>query len=210
MRHTNTTRHPLTEKELLAAFLPKSCANQLLREYQSLYHILLHTSETQLQAVPSIGRKNARKIKYLQEVITRVEAERTKPIASITCLSEVIQSFQFLADRQQEEFWALLLDAKNHILQKKQITIGTVDASLVTPREVFHAAVQQMASSVIAIHCHPSGDSSPSKQDTTMTKRLLEAGVLMDIPLLDHIIIGKYDCYSFRKAMSELWKEDDE
>jgi len=210
MRHTNTTRHPLTEKELLAAFLSKSCANQLLREYQSLYHILLHTSEAQLQAVPSIGRKNARKIKYLQEVITRVEEERTKPIASITCLSEVIQSFQFLADRQQEEFWALLLDAKNHILQKKQITIGTVDASLVTPREVFHAAVQQMASSVIAIHCHPSGDSSPSKQDTTMTKRLLEAGVLMDIPLLDHIIIGKYDCYSFRKAMSELWKEDEE
>jgi DNA repair protein RadC len=210
MHHTNTTRHPLTEKELLATFLPKSCVNQLLREYQNLYHILLHTSEAQLQAVPSIGRKNARKIKYLQEVITRVEEERTKPITSITCLSEVIQSFQFLADRQQEEFWALLLDAKNHILQKKQITIGTVDASLVTPREVFHAAVQQMASSVIAIHCHPSGDSSPSKQDTTMTKRLLEAGVLMDIPLLDHIIIGKYDCYSFRKAMSELWKEDDE
>lgn len=67
MRHTNTTRHPLTEKELLAAFLPKSYANQLLREYQSLYHILLHTSETQLQAIPSIGRKNARKIKYLQK-----------------------------------------------------------------------------------------------------------------------------------------------
>ena len=210
MHHTNTTRHPLTEKELLVTFLPKSCVNQLLREYQNLYHILLHTSEAQLQAVHGIGRKNARKITYLQEVITKVEEERTKPIASITCLSEVIQSFQFLADRQQEEFWALLLDAKNHILQKKQITIGTVDASLVTSREVFHAAVQQMASSVIAIHCHPSGDSSPSKQDTTMTKRLLEAGVLMDIPLLDHIIIGKYDCYSFRKAMSELWKEDDE
>lgn len=210
MHHTNTTRHPLTEKELLAAFLPKSCANQLLREYQSLYHILLHTSEAQLQAVPGVGRKNAKQITYLREVITRVQEERTKPLASITCLSEVIQCFQFLADRQQEELWALLLDAKNHILQKKQITIGTVDASLVTPREVFHAAVQQMAAAVIVIHNHPSGDSSPSKQDTTMTKRLLEAGTLMDIQLLDHIIIGKYDCYSFRKAMSELWKEDDE
>ncbi|WP_427112738.1 JAB domain-containing protein [Megasphaera sueciensis] len=210
MRHTNTTRHPLTEKELLATFLPKSCVNQLLREYQSLYHILLHTSEAQLQAVPGVGRRNAKRIRCLQEVITKVQEERTKPIASITCLSEAIQCFQFLADRQQEELWALLLDAKNHILRKKQITIGTVNASLATPREVFHAAVQQMAAAVIVIHNHPSGDSSPSTQDTAMTKRLLEAGTLMNIQLLDHIIIGKYDCYSFRKAMNELWKEDDE
>ena len=209
MKHTPTPPCQLTEEDLLAAFLPKDSASQLLQEYQSLYHILLHTSEAQLQSVPGIGRNKVKKINCLREVINRVQEERIQPIENIDGSSDVIQYFQFLEDRQQEELWALLLDTKHHILQKKQITIGTANTSLAAPREVFHAAVQQMASAVIAVHCHPSGDSSPSRQDTAVTKRLLEAGSLMDIPLLDHIIIGKYGSYSFRESMGTLWEGDE-
>lgn len=142
----------LTEEELLAAFLPKDSAKQLLWEYSSLYHILVHTSAAQLQAIPDIGREKAKKIGCMREVWERVQQERVKPAASISGPSDVMQYFRFLEDRQQEELWVLLLDTKNHILKKEQITIGMATASLASPRELFHAAVRQMATTVISVH----------------------------------------------------------
>jgi DNA repair protein RadC len=207
MYHTETTLHQITEEELLTAFLPKQNVNELLREYPSLYHILWHASEAQLQGMPGMGREKIKKIQYLREVVTRVQQERTAPMKRIRGSADVIRSFRFLQDRQQEEVWALLLDTKHHILQKRQITIGTVNTCMSAPREFFHAAVQQLAAAVIAVHNHPSGDSSPSTEDTAVTKRLLQIGALLDIPLLDHVIIGKHGCYSFRESMDQVWKE---
>ena len=93
---------------------------------------------------------------------------------------------------RREHFAVLLLNAKNHILALKTISMGTLTSSVVHPREVFQAAIEQSAASVILVHNHPSGDPAPSGEDLAVTRRMVEAGEIMDIPVLDHVIVG-YD-----------------
>lgn len=91
----------------------------------------------------------------------------------------------------KEHFAVLLLNTKNHILAMPVISQGSLTASVVHPREVFEAAVRHSAASMILLHNHPSGDPSPSREDIAVTERLVKAGQIMDIPVLDHVIIGK-------------------
>jgi len=102
-----------------------------------------------------------------------------------------------LRDLQQEEFLVLLLDARCAVTRELLITRGTLDTSLVHPREVFRPAVAGHASSLILVHNHPSGDPTPSPEDLAVTRRLAEAGVLLGIPIDDHIIIGDSHYVSF-------------
>jgi len=91
---------------------------------------------------------------------------------------------------RKEHFMTLLLNMKNQVLALKCISIGSLNASIVHPREVFQAAIENNAAAMILIHNHPSGDPEPSKEDINVTHRLVEAGAIMDIPVLDHVIIG--------------------
>ena len=95
-----------------------------------------------------------------------------------------------LRDEEQEHFAIILLDMKNHIKYMPIISTGSLSASVVHPREVFRQAIEHSAASVILVHNHPSGDPSPSREDINVTKRMVEVGKIMDIPVLDHIIIG--------------------
>jgi len=92
---------------------------------------------------------------------------------------------------KKEVFKVLLLDTKNRLLKIETISSGILDASLVHPREVFYAAIQEMASSIILVHNHPSGNIIPSAQDIEITKTMIEAGKIMNIEVIDHIIIGE-------------------
>lgn len=92
---------------------------------------------------------------------------------------------------KKEVFKVLLLDTKNRLIKIETISSGILDASLVHPREVFYAAIQEMASSVILVHNHPSGNIIPSAQDIEITKTIIEAGKIMNIDVIDHIIIGE-------------------
>ncbi|WP_394022791.1 DNA repair protein RadC [Anaerococcus martiniensis] len=102
-------------------------------------------------------------------------------------------------DKKNECFYAILLDTKNVIISKEVISIGTLDASIVHPREAFKPAIKKSAKSIVFAHNHPSGDFTPSKDDFRITQRLVEAGEILDIEVLDHIIIGKDGYYSFKK-----------
>ena len=104
-----------------------------------------------------------------------------------------------LVDKKNEYFYAILLDTKNVIISKEVISIGILDASLVHPREAFKLAVKKSAKSIIFAHNHPSGDYTPSNDDFKTTQRLVQAGAILDIEVLDHIIIGKDGYYSFKK-----------
>ncbi len=95
-----------------------------------------------------------------------------------------------LRDEQQEVFKALLLDTKNKLLRNLEITRGTLDSSLVHPRDVFKPAVALSAASIIVAHNHPSGDPTPSQEDIQVTSRLVEAGKIMGVEVLDHVVIG--------------------
>ncbi len=102
-----------------------------------------------------------------------------------------------LKDKLQEFFYCVYLDTKNHIIKDKLLFIGTINESLIHPREIFKEAYLLSASSIICIHNHPSGNVTPSNNDIVMTKQLIEVGKILGIKVLDHIIIGKNNYYSF-------------
>jgi DNA repair protein RadC len=96
-----------------------------------------------------------------------------------------------MADCAQEAFHCLLLNTKNRLINRILVSLGIADASLVHPREVFRAAIEANASGVILVHNHPSGDPTPSAEDIRITRQLIEAGAVVDIKVLDHVIIGR-------------------
>lgn len=104
-----------------------------------------------------------------------------------------------LQDKKKEHFFALYLDTKNQIIEEKLVSKGILNASLIHPREVFNPAIRASSNSVILVHNHPSGNYAPSKEDKEVTKLLDNAGNLLGINVLDHIIIGKDGYYSFKE-----------
>lgn len=107
------------------------------------------------------------------------------------------------ADRDREAFVVLLVNVKNRIIAEEVVSIGILDGSLIHPREVFKAAISASAAAIVVCHNHPSGDTTPSQSDREATKRLRDAGTLLGIPVVDHVIVspgGNY--YSFREGGS--------
>jgi DNA repair protein RadC len=115
----------------------------------------------------------------------------------INCSSQVAEAFRQLKQWEREVFAVLLLNSKNRIEAFSVISIGSINASLVHPREVFRPAVLLGAVGLICVHNHPSGNPAPSPEDRQITKRLADAGRMMGIRILDHIIVGESDYYSF-------------
>jgi DNA repair protein RadC len=107
--------------------------------------------------------------------------------------------FQHLAREKQEHFCAAYLDSKNKPIHTTTVHIGTVNMSVVGPREVFREAVRENAAALVVAHNHPSGDPTPSPEDVAVTRRLAEVGRLLDIPLLDHVIVGHQTFRSMKK-----------
>jgi DNA repair protein RadC len=103
-------------------------------------------------------------------------------------------------DARREHFFVLLLNSKNQLIREVLVSVGSLNVSVVHPREVFAAAVKDSASAMIVLHNHPSGDPSPSREDRDCTKRLVQAGKILGIRVLDHIVIGHDYYYSFADA----------
>ena len=114
-----------------------------------------------------------------------------------TAPSQVSDTFQFLMKETKEQFITLHLDGKNRIICMDLVSIGSLNQSIVHPREVFKTACISNAAAILCIHQHPTGDPSPSGEDLSITRRLKEAGEIMGIKLLDHIIIGDGEYLSF-------------
>jgi DNA repair protein RadC len=105
--------------------------------------------------------------------------------------ADVAAEFRHLRDEKKEHFCAIFLDSKSNILRRKTISIGALDAAVVHPREVFRDAIKEGAASIIVAHNHPSGDPEPSHEDINVTRRLADAGRILGIELLDHVILGE-------------------
>ena len=106
---------------------------------------------------------------------------------------------RLISEGIQEEFHIVTLNTKNRIIDSHLITVGTLDASLVHPREVFRPAIKDSSSSILLAHNHPSGDPTPSREDRQVTDRLTESGKLLGIDVLDHIVLGRERCISIRE-----------
>ncbi len=141
------------------------------------------------------------------ELGRRVAALSDKKITSKICSSGEAIEFceshfaRLIANGKQEEFHIVTLDTKNQVIDTHCITVGTLDASLVHPREVFRAAIKDSASSILLVHNHPSGDATPSREDIAVTNRLTESGKLIGIDVLDHVVLGRSGSVSIRETV---------
>ena len=174
-------------------------AKLLLVKFQTLQN--LATASTQeLCTVKGMGKSKAVQLLAAFELGKRLQTAQALPEDSLSSPQEVAR---FLLPRlrylDQEHFLILQLNTKNRLLGMETITIGTLDASLVHPREVFKVAIRQSSASLILAHNHPSGDPRPSQEDLYLTRRLKESGELLGIPILDHVIIGDNKYYSMKE-----------
>ena len=154
----------------------------------------------EMREVKGIGPAKAAEIKAAIELGRRYQRPNLAG-ASMCASQEVAEYFQpRLRDAKKEEFRCVLLDTKNRIIREETVSTGSLTASLVHPRETFKAAVRESAAAVIFVHNHPSGDTKPSQEDILLTKRLVQAGDLLGIRVLDHVIVGDGNHFSFRDS----------
>lgn len=146
-----------------------------------------------LQKAASLHSYRIREIvpKYRDVDILCAVQELLQRTRTITSAQDVVDLFVFLAFEVRENFYALHLNSKNRILCLDQVSLGSLNASIVHPREVFSSALLSGAAAVIFVHNHPSGDPTPSKEDRTIQQRLCEVGELLGIRVLDHLVIGR-------------------
>ena len=195
----------LKDEELLAILLRTGregknvleVARQILRKYSKKR--LLKLKYEDLTKIKGINSAKACTILAAAELVKRsLEiGEETLPIIRST--KDVIAQAVYMRDKTREHLMAIYLNARNEMVFKKPIFIGTLNANLVHPREIFNEALKQNAASVILVHNHPSGDPEPSEDDLAITKRITEAGKIMGIDVLDHIIITKTKVFSFKE-----------
>lgn len=157
---------------------------------------LREISLIELQKIKGVGEINALKIKAALELGSRRKINTFKIIRNAKDVFDICKDMIHL---KKEHFVILLLDTKNQLIRKETVSVGTLNLSLVHPREVFKEAIKESANSIILVHNHPSGDSTPSDSDIKITKQLIKAGELLDIKVLDHVIIGK-EMFSFHEA----------
>lgn len=195
----------LKDEELLAILLGTGTegknvlevAKQILNKYSKKR--LLKLTYSDLSKIKGIGPAKACTILAAIELVKRglKMGEETLPIIRST--KDVIAQAVYMRDKTREHLMVIYLNARNEMIFKKPMFIGTLNANLVHPREIFQEALKQNAASVILVHNHPSGDPEPSEDDLTITKRIIEAGKIMGIDVLDHIIITKSKVFSFKE-----------
>ena len=140
-------------------------------------------------------------LKAIAEISTRIAQAKAKKGLSYRTPYSIADYYMERLRHENVEYTILVLfDSGLHVIGEKILSKGTVNASLLSPREVFVQALKDQAASVMLLHNHPGGDPTPSGNDMQVTERVLEAGKLTDIPLLDHIIIGDNSYFSFKES----------
>ena len=194
------SRH-LTEPELLGILLGKGTkertaidvARQLLERYESLQG-LFGRSPSELMKIKGIGAAKAATLSAAFELVRRLESKKLSSKPTFRKASDVAAYYiPLFRDLKKEVFKVLLLNRANRLIKEVLVSEGTLDASIVHPRDVFREAILESAASVILIHNHPSGNPSPSDEDLRMTRQLVEAGRLLGIKVYDHVILAGED-----------------
>ena len=194
----------LADEELLAILLrtgtkeinAKTLAQNILKNINGITNFNT-TSLNELAKIKGIGEVKAITILAALELGKRALKINNNHIKILSnkCVYDLFK-YDFI-NVYQEKFIALFLDIKNNLITYETIFIGTLSNATIHPREIFKAAIKNSASKIIIMHNHPTGNSNPSTADINLTKKLTEIGELMSIPIIDHIIIGYHNYYSF-------------
>jgi DNA repair protein RadC len=197
----------LSAQELLALVIgrgiPKksvmNIAQELMAKFGNVKTISQATIE-ELSQIKGIGLAKAAQIKACFELGRREELEPELKDFNIKDPEAVVKAIRAsIKDKAKEHFKLILLNPRNKIIGISTISIGTLNASLVYPREVFKDAIMHSAASVVLAHNHPSGDPEPSEDDLKITKKLVDSGKILGIEVLDHIVISKSNFLSFKE-----------
>lgn len=197
----------LSDSELLAIILRTgsrqeniiTLCQRLLKEYnlKQLSQINLN----QLMKIHGIKESKASQIAACFEIARRLESFNEGEKPKINSPEDVYRRiYPMMREQKKEIFIELCLDTKNQIIKEGTISIGSLNANIVHPREVFKMALAESAAHIIVAHNHPSGDPTPSKEDIEITKKLVETGNIMGITVLDHVIIGDGRHFSMKEA----------
>ncbi len=195
----------LKDHELLAIMLGTGYRGQnVLEVAQAILKThpredLMQMSLDQLSHLKGLGKVKASTLVAAFELARRGLQQGLGVLPAISCPAETVALLAEIKDQRKEYFLCLYLNGRNQVIHKEVISIGSLSASIVHPREVFQVAVHHSAASIILAHNHPSGDVSPSKDDIELTGRLVKAGEIMGIEVLDHIIIGTGDFLSLKE-----------
>lgn len=199
-------KHALSDAELLAILIGTGNRGETAVE---LSRRILLSTENNLIALGKMGITELKEFKGIGEakavtILAALELGRRKrdstPLETekISCSADAAAIFQSrLGDLSHEEFWVLFLNRGNKILSKQLLSSGGMSGTIADPRMIFKAAIDCKAHSVILCHNHPSGNAKPSEQDLRMTKNMVEAGKMLEIAVLDHVIVTQQGFYSF-------------
>lgn len=200
----------LTEEELLGIIIRTGTkekdsvqlAESILDLFPDKNLLGLHHCRWQdLLKIQGIGEVKAIKLKCIAELATRIAMTSAKERMRFDHPSTIAQYYmEAMRHEEQERVMLLMLDKKLHFMGDALISIGTVSESVLSPREIFIKALKENAVNIMLLHNHPSGDATPSKQDILITKQIRDASLLMNIPLLDHIIIGDNSYVSLKQS----------
>lgn len=175
----------------------KQIAKDAIKKFKSLKGVL-EADITRLTSVKGIGPSNVLGLILFQAIYERYSKEKISPKILLNSSKLVANYLQIkIGNKNEEHFMILYFDTKNKLINE-EISIGTLNASLVHPREVFKKAIVNNTSQIVIAHNHPSGDSKPSEDDITTTKRLVDAGKLVGISIIDHLVIGNGEYFSFK------------
>lgn len=193
--------HTLSDEELLAIILRTgskqknvlSLAREILSKYSGKK--LFELTANELKSIPGLGDTKVASIIAAMELVHRNFISQPKiltPEDAIKCAYELVE-------RKKENFVVLFLNTKKMLLGKEYVSIGNVDTSIVDPREVFVLALKHNSCGIILLHNHPSSDTSPSSQDKEITQRIVSAGEVLNIEVVDHIIVSRAGYFSFKE-----------
>jgi DNA repair protein RadC len=195
----------LHKKELLAIILRTGIkgknvlhvAQDILSKYGDKR--LIDVTYNELRNLRGVGPSKATQVIAAIELGKRLYKEKVEKEVFVNSLEDVLREVEHIKENKKENFVVLYLDARNKLIYKETVSIGTLNTNLVHPREVFEPAVRNLAAQIILAHNHPSGDSEPSEDDLEITKRLVEAGKILGIEIVDHIIVVKNGFLSFKE-----------
>lgn len=202
----------LSNEELLSIILKtgtknysvKTLAKLVLKEINNI-NDLKNITINKLINIKGIGKVKAVEILAALELGKRVYYLKDNNDIKLNSIDKIFEYFRYmLMYEHQENFIAVYLDSTLRLISYKILFKGTLNTSIVHPREIFKYAFLESAYSIVIIHNHPSGEVIPSKQDVELTNKLFEIGSLMGVPILDHIIIGKDKYYSFYENMNNI------
>ena len=208
----------LTDAELLSIIIKSGSkgfnsldiARYILSDHPnglSGFDYLNEVSLDELKQIPGVGRVKAIQLKSIMELATRINFKiNNKLNVKIKCPKDVYSLVaKDMKDKKQEEVRVILLDSKCNLKSVVIVSLGAVNKSAVSPKEILSEPIKQMATSIILVHNHPSGDTMPSRQDILLTRKINDYANLFEITLADHIIIGKNGYTSMKEVNSELF-----